>query len=184
MKKVVGVDEAGRGPLAGPVVAAACYLPPRFPLQGIYDSKQMTPSEREALFLRLQGVPHGIGVATVEEIEEINILEATFLAMQRAVEALPFVPDRVLVDGNLLPSWPYEAEAIVRGDETVPSISAASILAKVTRDAMARQWDLLYPGYFFAQHKGYGTPLHRQMIREKGATKIHRKKFIEGKTWS
>lgn len=176
---VAGVDEAGRGPLAGPVVAAAVILDPRFPIAGLADSKKLTAARREMLFdeIRAKALCCSVAQASVEEIDQINILQATLLAMQRAVRGLRLKPGKVLVDGNRLPTLDIRAEAIVKGDATVPSISAASILAKVTRDRMLRELDATHPAYGFATHKGYGTAMHLQALRTLGATPHHRRTF-------
>ena len=174
-----GVDEAGRGPLAGPVVAAAVILDPRQGIAGLADSKKLTARRREQLFDQIQdkALCCAIGQASVEEIDRLNILQATLLAMQRAVAGLRLVPARVLVDGNRLPRLPMLAEAIVGGDAKVPSISAASILAKVHRDRWCEQIDAEYPQYGFAAHKGYGTAAHLAALRQHGPTPWHRRSF-------
>jgi len=176
---VAGVDEAGRGPLAGPVVAAAVILDDRNPIQGLNDSKKLTALRRERLYdeIRAKALCCSVAQASVEEIDEINILQATMLAMQRAVEGLRLKPAKVLVDGNRLPVLDVLAEAIVRGDATVPAISAASILAKVTRDRWCAELDGRYPEYGFAGHKGYGTAEHLAALRAHGACPEHRKTF-------
>lgn len=174
-----GVDEAGRGPLAGPVVAAAVILNPRQGIAGLADSKKLTARRREQLFDQIQdkALCCAIGQASVEEIDRLNILQATLLAMQRAVAGLRLVPARVLVDGNRLPRLPMLAEAIVGGDAKVPAISAASILAKVHRDRWCEQIDAEYPQYGFAAHKGYGTAAHLAALRQHGPTPWHRRSF-------
>ena len=174
-----GVDEAGRGPLAGPVVAAAVILDPRHGIAGLADSKKLTARRREQLFDQIQdkALCCAIGQARVEEIERQNILQATMMAMQRAVAGLSLVPARVLVDGNRLPRLPMLAEAIVGGDAKVPAISAASILAKVHRDRWCEQIDAEYPQYGFAAHKGYGTAAHLAALRQHGPTPWHRRSF-------
>ncbi|HET9643349.1 MAG TPA: ribonuclease HII [Burkholderiaceae bacterium] len=176
---VAGVDEAGRGPLAGPVVAAAVILDGARPIRGLKDSKVLTEAKREKLYdeIRAKALCCGIGEATVEEIDEINILQATLLAMRRAVEALRLTPAKVLVDGNRLPMLRVPCEAIVKGDATVKAISAASILAKVHRDRLCLQLDALHPGYGFAGHKGYATPEHLAALKLRGACEIHRRSF-------
>ena len=176
---VAGVDEAGRGPLAGPVVAAAVILDARQPIAGLADSKKLTPLRREKLFdeILAKALCCSIAEASVEEIERLNILQATMLAMQRAVEGLRLKPGHVLVDGNRLPTLGMTSEAIVKGDATVPAISAASILAKVTRDRWCAQVDVDYPQYGFAGHKGYGTAAHLQALQDHGACPLHRKTF-------
>lgn len=174
-----GVDEAGRGPLAGPVVAAAVILDPRQGIAGLADSKKLTARRREQLFDQIQdkALCCAIGQASVEEIDRLNILQATLLAMQRAVAGLRLVPARVLVDGNRLPRLPMLAEAIIGGDAKVPAISAASILAKVHRDRWCEQIDAEYPQYGFAAHKGYGTAAHLAVLRQHGPTPWHRRSF-------
>ena len=176
---VAGVDEAGRGPLAGPVVAAAVILDARQPIAGLADSKKLTALRREKLFdeILAKALCCSIAEASVEEIERPNILQATMLAMQRAVEGLRLKPGHVLVDGNRLPTLGMTSEAIVKGDATVPAISAASILATVTRDRWCAQVDVDYPQYGFAGHKGYGTAAHLQALQDHGACPLHRKTF-------
>lgn len=174
---IAGVDEAGRGPLAGPVVAAAVILCDGG-IAGLDDSKKLSAKRRaelEALILARCIV--GIGMASVEEIDRINILQATFLAMTRAVEALPQAPAHVLVDGNRLPKWRYSAEAIIGGDALHPCISAASIIAKEHRDRIMVAADSDYPGYGWASNKGYGAAVHMAALREKGPTPLHRRSF-------
>ena len=163
---VAGCDEVGRGPLAGDVVAAAVILGDYIP-EGLADSKKLSEKKRERLFPEIQShaVAFAIGRASVDEIDKFNILNASLLAMKRAVEALTVRPDHVLVDGNKLPTWEYSAEAVVGGDGTVPAISAASILAKVTRDQELIAFDAQYPEYGFAKHKGYPTAQHMAAIR-------------------
>ncbi|OYT91472.1 MAG: ribonuclease HII [Burkholderiales bacterium PBB3] len=176
---VAGVDEAGRGPLAGPVVAAAVILDERNPIKGLNDSKKLTALRREKLFdeIRAKALCCSIAEASVQEIDEINILQATLLAMRRAVEGLRLTPGLVLVDGNRLPRLKLRAEAIVKGDALVPAISAASILAKVTRDRWCAELDAQYPQYGFAGHKGYGTAEHLAALQAHGACPQHRKTF-------
>ncbi|MDP1998661.1 MAG: ribonuclease HII [Rhodoferax sp.] len=176
---VAGVDEAGRGPLAGPVVAAAVILDDLHPIKGLADSKKLTASRRDALFdeIRAKALCCSIAMASVEEIDQLNILQATLLAMRRAVEGLRLKPIRVLVDGNCLPVLRIQAEAIVKGDSLVPAISAASILAKVHRDRLCADMDQQYPHYGFARHKGYGTAVHLAALQEHGACEQHRKSF-------
>lgn len=176
---MAGVDEAGRGPLAGPVVAAAVILDDLNPIMGLADSKILTALRREKLFdeIRAKALCCSIAEASVEEIEQLNILQATLLAMRRAVEGLRLQPKLVLVDGNRLPLLTIRAEAIVKGDALVPAISAASILAKVHRDRWCADYDQQYPQYGFAQHKGYGTAQHLAALREHGACPQHRKTF-------
>lgn len=174
-----GVDEAGRGPLAGPVVAAAVILDDLQPIKGLADSKVLTALRREKLYdeILAKALCCSIAQASVEEIDRLNILQATMLAMKRAVEGLRLRPVKVLVDGNRLPVLSMLAEAIVKGDALVPSISAASILAKVHRDRWCEQFHLEYPQYGFAGHKGYGTAEHLAALRQHGACPQHRKSF-------
>lgn len=174
-----GVDEAGRGPLAGPVIAAAVILDPGAPITGLKDSKQLGEAARERLAqeIKHKSISWGIGRAEVEEIDEINILQASLLAMQRAVERLDVYPELALIDGNKCPPLQCEARAIVKGDRTVASISAASILAKVSRDSEMVNMEYRYPGYGFARHKGYPTRQHLQALAEKGLCDIHRRTF-------
>lgn len=176
---LAGVDEVGRGPLAGDVVTAAVILDPRQPIEGLNDSKKLSASRREKLFdeIRAKAKCYAIARATVAEIDSINILQASLLAMKRAVEALALQPEHVLVDGNKLPRWHYSSEAIVQGDGRVAAIAAASILAKVTRDREMIALDSVYPGYGFADHKGYGTKMHLQALQLLGTTPIHRRSF-------
>lgn len=176
---VAGVDEAGRGPWAGAVVAAAVILDPERPIAGLNDSKKLTAAKREALYTEIcaKALCYSIAEASAQEIDRINILQATYLAMQRAVQGLPQQPALVLVDGNRLPAWPYAAEAIVGGDGKVAAIAAASILAKVTRDRACLELDALYPHYGFAQHKGYGTAQHHAALQKLGVTPAHRHSF-------
>ncbi len=176
---MAGVDEAGRGPLMGPVVAAAVILDDLNPIKGLADSKKLTALKREKLYdeIRAKALCFSIALATVEEIDTLNILQATLLAMQRAVEGLRLKPHKVLVDGNRLPVLRMLAEAIVKGDALVPAISAASILAKVQRDRWCAEVDLQYPQYGFARHKGYGTAAHLAALREHGACPQHRRSF-------
>jgi ribonuclease HII len=176
---VAGVDEAGRGPLAGPVVAAAVILDDRNPIRGLADSKVLTARRREQLFdeIRAKALCCSVAEASVDEIDTLNILQATLLAMRRAVEGLRLKPALVLVDGNRLPTISMRAEAIVKGDSKIAAISAASILAKVTRDRWCAELDLQYPQYGFAGHKGYGTAEHLQALQVHGACPQHRKTF-------
>lgn len=176
---VAGVDEAGRGPLAGPVVAAAVILDADHPISGLADSKKLSAKRREILFeeIRAKSLCCSIAQASVKEIDNLNILQATMLAMRRAVEGLRLAPVKVLIDGNRLPVMRFEAEAIVNGDVTVPVISAASILAKVFRDQLLDEMDAAYPQYGFAKHKGYGTAQHLQALRIYGPSPIHRRSF-------
>lgn len=177
--RVCGVDEAGRGPLAGAVVAAAVILHPDRAIPGLADSKKLSARKRERLALEIkqQAWAWAVAEASVEEIDQLNILQASLLAMKRAVMSLSLVPDRVLVDGNQLPDLPYSVQAIIGGDASQPSISAASILAKTSRDAALIELDQRYPDYGFAQHKGYPTPQHLQAIRQYGVLPVHRKSF-------
>ena len=176
---MAGVDEAGRGPLMGPVVAAAVILDDLNPIKGLADSKKLTPLRREKLYdeIRAKALCCSIAIATAEEIDALNILQATMLAMKRAVEGLRLRPHKVLVDGNRLPTLVILAEAIVKGDALVPAISAASILAKVYRDRWCADYDLEYPQYGFAGHKGYGTAAHLAALRAHGACPQHRRSF-------
>lgn len=182
---IAGVDEVGRGPLAGDVVAAAVILDPTRPIPGLADSKQLTEARREALceIILAQALTFAVARATVEEIDNLNILQASLLAMHRAVTALHIQPDFIYVDGNRLPRWSYSAEAVVKGDSRIAAIAAASILAKVTRDRELVALDALYPGYGFAQHKGYPTPAHLQALRELGPCSIHRRSFAPVRDW-
>ena len=176
---IAGVDEAGRGPLAGPVVAAAVILDELKPIQGLADSKKLSAKRREKLFdeIRAKALCFSIAEASVEEIDTLNILQATMLAMKRAVEGLRLKPHKVLVDGNRLPSLDILAEAIVQGDAKVPAISAASILAKVQRDRLCASMHQAHPQYGFDQHKGYGTPAHLDALAAHGASPWHRRSF-------
>jgi ribonuclease HII len=174
-----GVDEVGRGPLAGPVVAAAVILDPRRPIAGLADSKALSEPRRVALAaqIRAQAQAWALGSASVEEIDRLNILQASLLAMQRAVQALAVVPQLALVDGNRAPALVCPVRTVVRGDALIPAISAASILAKVTRDAQMLELEALYPGYGFGAHKGYPTAAHRAALARLGATPVHRRSF-------
>ena len=176
---LAGVDEAGRGPLAGPVFAAAVILDDLHPIQGLADSKKLSARRRDVLYdeIRAKALCCSVAQASVEEIDALNILQATLLAMRRAVDGLRLKPSKVWVDGNRLPVLDVRAEAIVQGDAKVPAISAASILAKVERDRWCLGIDAEYPGYGFARHKGYGTADHLQALREYGPTPWHRKSF-------
>lgn len=178
-KLVAGVDEVGRGPLAGDVVAAAVILDPDNPIDGLNDSKKLSEKKREwlAIEIRSKALAWSIARASVAEIDEINILQASLLAMKRAVESLSIQPAHVLVDGNKLPKWHYSAEAIVQGDSSVPAISAASILAKVQRDHEMIELDKQYPGYGLAEHKGYPTAKHLAAIETLGVVDIYRRSF-------
>jgi ribonuclease HII len=177
--RLAGVDEAGRGSLAGPVVAAAVILPADAVLPGLTDSKLLTPAARTRLAeaIRAIAVAHAVAAVEAPEIDAMDILRATLQAMASAVRALSVVPDLVLVDGNVLPPLSVPAQAVVRGDLLVPAISAASILAKVARDAIMDEWGLRFPVYGFARHKGYGTAAHRESIVQYGPCPIHRKSF-------
>jgi len=179
LDRVAGVDEAGRGPLAGPVVAAAVILDPARPLAGLADSKTLSAARREALAgqIRAQALAWALGRAEVEEIDRLNILQATLLAMRRAVAALAPSPQLALVDGNRCPELPCRAQALVGGDRRVAAISAASILAKVARDAEMVALDARYPGYGFAVHKGYPTAAHRAALVALGPLPVHRRSF-------
>jgi ribonuclease HII len=176
---VAGVDEAGRGPLAGPVVAAAVILDGHRRIRGLADSKQLAPATRERLYdeIRAKALCCSVGEASVEEIDTLNILQATMLAMRRAVEGLRLLPHRVLVDGNRLPTLRVPAEAIVQGDAKVKAISAASILAKVHRDRLCQALHEAHPQYGFAVHKGYSTPEHLAALQLHGACAVHRRSF-------
>ena len=177
-----GVDEAGRGPLAGPVFAAAVILDPQNIPEGLNDSKKLSEKKREALFdvICEKALAFGIAEASVQEIEELNILQATFLAMRRAVESLSMVPDLILVDGNRLPqNLPAPAQFVIKGDALSASIAAASILAKVSRDRVMAQLAEQYPEYDFPKHKGYGTALHYERLAQYGVSPIHRRSFLK-----
>ena len=176
---LAGVDEVGRGPLAGDVVTAAVILDVSKPIAGLADSKKITDKRRQTLALEIQekALCWHVARASVEEIDRYNILQATMMAMVRAVDGLSIKPEYVAVDGNRMPPWNYVGETVVKGDDKVPAISAASILAKVCRDAEMIAFDDQYPGYGFAGHKGYGTKQHREAIEKMGPTPIHRKSF-------
>ena len=178
---VCGIDEAGRGPLAGPVCAAAVILPEGCVIDGVNDSKKLTEKKREALFdvIKEKALAYSIAVADEKEIDEINILQATYLAMRRAFDGLSVKPDMALVDGNRDPGLGVPTRTIVKGDANSMSIAAASILAKVTRDRFMLEMDAKYPEYQFAKHKGYGTKLHYEMLTQYGASEIHRKTFLK-----
>ncbi len=179
-KRVAGVDEAGRGPLAGPVVAAAAVFPPGTVIPGVDDSKKISPKRREELYavITREALAYGIGAVDHETIDRVNILNATFEAMHRALAALPFRPDHVLIDGNRFRSDQYAFTTIVDGDALCFSIAAASILAKVWRDRLMIEYDRVYPGYGFARHKGYGTPQHLRALGDLGECAIHRRSFL------
>ncbi|MFO2783711.1 ribonuclease HII [Legionella pneumophila serogroup 1] len=174
---MAGVDEVGRGPLAGAVVTAAVIL--KKPIDGLTDSKKLSPKQRNLLVIRIkeEALAFAYGRAEVEEIDQLNIHHATLLAMRRAVEALPIQPDNVLVDGAFTPQLNMPCKAIVQGDSLIPEISAASILAKVLRDEEMVALDKIYPGYGFAEHKGYATPVHKEALMRLGPCKIHRRSY-------
>lgn len=178
---ICGVDEAGRGPLMGPVCAAAVILPRGLVIEGLNDSKKLSEKKREALFTVITGnaVAYGIGFASAEEIDEINILNASMLAMERAIEALSVKADFALIDGNCKRNIKIPAETVVGGDAKVPSIAAASVLAKVSRDRLCYELDKEYPQYGFAKHKGYGTSEHMETLRRYGPCPAHRKTFLK-----
>ncbi len=181
VKIICGVDEAGRGPLAGPVVAAACILPDGLIIEGLNDSKKLSEKKRELLFdvIVKEALDFSIASASVEEIEEINILNAAMLAMNRAISSLKIKPDLALIDGNTSRGFALPTRTVVGGDAKCPSIAAASILAKVTRDRMCLDFDKEYPEYGFAKHKGYGTAVHIEAIKKYGVTPIHRPSFLK-----
>jgi ribonuclease HII len=181
---IAGVDEAGRGPLAGPVVAAAVILDPQCPIEGLADSKKLSESQRNrlAILIKQHALSYAIAQASVTEIDQLNILQATLLAMQRAVNGLSLLPDQVLVDGNRLPDISVPARAIVKGDSKIKAISAASILAKVSRDAIMVGYRYTYPDFSFHLHKGYGTRQHIAEIEKYGCLGIHRRTFNPVKT--
>ena len=176
---IAGVDEAGRGPLAGPVVAAAVILHPERPIDGLADSKKLSPQRREALSdsIKQQALGWALGRAEQQEIDRLNILQASLLAMQRAVAGLNPAPDHALVDGNRCPVLNCTADAIIKGDAKYPAISAASILAKVERDQEMLRWHQVYPEYRFDQHKGYPTRQHRDLLQRYGPCPLHRRSF-------
>lgn len=177
---ICGTDEAGRGPLAGPVAAGACILPEGYVPEGLDDSKKLTEKKREALYAQIteNALAWGIGLASAAEIDEINILNASLLAMRRAIAAMGTTPDLVLVDGSVNRGFDIRSEAVIGGDAKSPSISAASILAKVTRDRIMAELDGKYPEYGFAKHKGYPTPAHKLAVYEFGPCPEHRKSFL------
>jgi ribonuclease HII len=184
VRRVAGIDEAGRGPLAGPVVAAAVILRPRRPIEGVADSKQLSAEERTRLsiVIRREALCFGIGWADQAEIDALNILQATFLAMRRALLAMTMLPDHLLVDGNRLPKLhglgkELTARAIIEGDVSQPAISAASILAKTARDEYMNQMHTIYPEYCFSDHKGYATPDHQRLLTLHGPCPLHRRSF-------
>lgn len=178
---VCGIDEAGRGPLAGPVFAAAVILPEHADIPGLNDSKKLSAKKREELFAVIEStaLSYGIGFATEQEIDKINILQATFRAMKRACDALSVHPDLALVDGNRIPPMDVPVRTIIKGDSLSANIAAASILAKVSRDRLMLQVDELYPEYGFAKHKGYGTALHIEMLQKFGPSPVHRRSFLK-----
>ena len=178
---VCGIDEAGRGPLSGSVYAAAVILPLDVEIEGLNDSKKLTPKKREKLFDEIceKAIAYAIAYATPEEIDEMNILNADMLAMRRAVEALSVPPSLALVDGNIARDFPIPAYPVIKGDAISASIAAASILAKVARDRACLEDDRLYPEYGFAKHKGYGTPAHMQALRTYGPCPLHRRTFLK-----
>ena len=178
---ICGVDEAGRGPLAGPVVAAACVLPDGLIIEGLDDSKKLTEKIREKIFdiIIEKALDYSIASASVEEIEEINILNAAMLAMRRAIDGLESKPDLALIDGNMSRGFSVPTKTVVHGDAISQSIAAASILAKVTRDRMCYEYDKEYPEYGFAKHKGYATKDHREAVLKYGASPVHRKSFLK-----
>jgi ribonuclease HII len=177
--RIAGVDEAGRGPLAGPVIAGAVILDPEKPIEGLRDSKRLSASRRDELFdqIRERALAWAVGRADVEEIDRINILQATMLAMSRAVEALQPSADHALIDGNRCPDLSCTSQAIIKGDSKVPAISAASIMAKVTRDREMLDLDMRYPGYGLAQHKGYPSKAHIEALESLGVTPAHRRSY-------
>lgn len=178
---ICGIDEAGRGPLAGPVFAAAVILPRDMLIEGVNDSKKLSEKKREELFdvIREKAISYSVGFATETEIDTINILQATFLAMKRACDGLSVKPDYALVDGNRMPWLDVETQTIIKGDSLSQSIAAASILAKVSRDRLMAEIDQIYPEYQFAKHKGYGTALHIEMLKKYGPCPVHRKTFLK-----
>lgn len=180
-RAVCGIDEAGRGPLAGPVCAAAVILPSGLEIEGLDDSKKLSEAKREALFdvVIKSAISYGIGWASETEIDKYNILQATFLAMRRAVEAMPVCADYALVDGNRMPPLDIPGETVIKGDSKCACVAAASILAKVSRDRLLRKWDSEYPEYGFAKHKGYGTKAHYEAIKKYGVLPVHRKSFLK-----
>lgn len=178
-QRLAGVDEVGRGPLAGPVVAAAVILDPQRPLEGLKDSKQLSERRREELDqqIRERALAWALGRAEVHEIDSINILQASLLAMQRAVAGLTVSPELVLVDGNRCPRLDYPSQAVIKGDALVPAISAASIIAKVARDREMVELDRRYPGYGLARHKGYPSKAHLSALQDLGVTPVHRRSY-------
>jgi ribonuclease HII len=180
-RAICGIDEAGRGPLSGPVFAAAVILPVNQLIDGLNDSKKLSEKKRELLFdtITEQAIDYSIGFATEVEIDEINILQATFLAMKRAYDGLRVKADLALVDGNRMPSLGVDTQTIIKGDALSANIAAASILAKVSRDRLMYEIDKIYPQYQFAKHKGYGTALHIEMLKKFGPCPVHRKTFLK-----
>ena len=180
-KVVCGIDEAGRGPLAGPVFAAAVILPENYSHPVLNDSKKLSEKKRDAVYddIIKDAICYSVGIATEEEIDEINILNATFLAMKRAVEGLVIKPDFAYIDGNQYPKTGVKEETIVKGDGKCISVAAASIIAKVSRDRFMLEIDKQYPEYQFSKHKGYGTKLHYEMIEKYGVSKVHRRSFLK-----
>ena len=178
---ICGVDEAGRGPLAGSVCAAAVILPPHLEIPGLDDSKKLSDKRRRELFpiIKEQAIAYGIGLASHEEIDEINILQATFLAMERAIAQLQIKPEYALIDGNRAKDFGLPVKTVVKGDSLSANIAAASVLAKVTRDMLMEEAAVEYPGYGFEIHKGYGTRAHYDALREKGPSSIHRMTFLK-----
>lgn len=178
---IAGIDEAGRGPLCGPVVAAAVILPKDKKIEGVNDSKKLTEKKREMLYddIMNEAVAVGVGISEVDVIEKVNILNATKIAMKKAIENLKVKPDYCLIDGNQMIDISIDAETVVSGDAKSESIAAASIIAKVTRDRMLIEYDKLYPEYGFAKHKGYGTKAHIEAIKKYGLTPIHRPSFCK-----
>ncbi|MEE1198800.1 MAG: ribonuclease HII [Acutalibacteraceae bacterium] len=182
-KFICGVDEAGRGPLAGPVFAAAVILPMDCEIEGLNDSKKLSEKKREALFdvIKEKAIAYSVASASVDEIEEFNILKATYLAMNRAILGLHIAPDFAIIDGNRIPdNAPTKCEALIKGDFKSMSVAAASILAKVSRDRLLVEYDQKYPEYNFKKHKGYGTKEHYEAINKYGICEIHRKSFLKG----
>lgn len=179
-QNICGVDEAGRGPLCGPVFAAACILPDGLEIEGLNDSKKLTEKKRELLFdiIKEKALAYCIASASVEEIDNMNILEADLLAMRRAIDGLQIKADFALIDGNINRGFQIDSKAVIKGDATSMSIAAASILAKVSRDRLCLELDREYPQYGIAKHKGYGTKVHIEALHKYGASPIHRKQFV------